>query len=62
MKPSKDRTGCDGADALYRPMNGSIKAQCGRLVVEMPSKPTTQLANKAMKVSKFSGGKTHVED
>ena len=28
MKPSEHRAGCDGADALDRPMDGSIKAQC----------------------------------
>jgi hypothetical protein len=28
MKPSENRSGCDGTDALDRPMEGSIMAQC----------------------------------
>jgi hypothetical protein len=28
MKPAENGSGCNGADALDRPMDGSIKAQC----------------------------------
>jgi hypothetical protein len=49
MKPSENGAGCNGAEALDRPMDGSIKAQCAMgphaiIVCRVPVKDPAQMA------------------